>query len=838
MFREKEILIQSPVSVSPCHRLGISHGHAVMSLLAGMGLFLLTSCDDMHAITQGVVTQFTASTSDESSTRTVMSGTRVLWSQGDAIAVYGNQSSAPATFTLTQGVGTSSAVFSGEVEQAASYGAVYPATAVTACDLSSSSATFTVTIPSQQTATPDSFGPDENVSVAFTTSSALSFRNVCGYMGINVTDDDVTSLTITPGSAAALTGTATVTCTADGIVDCRSTAGANSVTLQGPLAAGTTYYLAVLPGTYSDVEVSFQHHDGTTTSFTASGSITVSRMLRTIIFSGSSAICTVAVKASSAEGGTVSILSGTDSEGRCQKGTTVTVSATPDEGYDFSGWLQYDSTYPEGSLVSALDTYAFEVQDNVLLQAVFTPQYNPTLYTVSVESENTAYGTVAIEGIEGTSGQFTENSPVTLTATPVLGYLFSQWQQFVQDSWVDIACQDNPFRFLVTADVAYRAVFVETTAPDERIVLNTTDKLVIEPFGRNKQAAWNFNLYQDMIAPEGGDVYGSTYISFGWRTDFLMANMETGGIIQEPFYAQGQLDYWAGYDENCHANNANFSSAFYAADDTYPLIYVSAQSSPGTPYTHVLRLEKDDSDVNQNENTDEYCIDSKQKIHFPAYGVNEMLYYPDMILDESSNSIWIAGYSGNAYLLSQHRPSTMKYYQFDLPTPPGQRGGADEVWLTMNDVKTCIDTGELIETAQAAFIKDGYIFQAFGHDHHHTSTTDASHYDEAEDSPNLAKIVVISIKEKRVVMELILSDVRDYYCPVSHNGTGLPGYSDSHPANEGNFEPESLFLYDTGDGKGNCLMFLNSDHPYSKHFIRITKPTYREILDMVAGVKQ
>lgn len=699
----------------------------LLSVSTGCVLFLIASCDDSQGATPRVVTQFTADASCEAQTRTYVSGTDVLWSQDDAIAVYGGDATEPETFTLTNGAGTASAVFSGEIEQATCYGAVYPYGAVTACELSPSNASFTVTIPNEQTATPGSFGPGENVSVAFTTNESLIFRNVCGYMGVYVTDNDVTSLTISDSNKN-LTGSVKVNCNEQGITSTTRESGFKNVTLTGPLNAGNTYYIPVIPGTYERVSVRFLHTDGKTTTFTSNAFIEVERTKRSNIFSGSTAICqlTLGVRTDDDDvstGGHIEIDGKSVNSYRCQKGTEATLTAKPATGYEFDAWQQY-------------------------------------------------------------------NGSVWMTLTTPASYTFT-----------------------INEDTQLRAKFKKhTIGPTDKIVLNTTDDIVLEPYS-GKTNSWDANLWGGMASHEGGDVYGDTYFSFNYKSYFLMVDLNDANIKQETT---------GGIDNYCHCNNVNFSSARYAESDEFPLFYTSAEDPSNTtvPYTYVCRINKD---INNK-----YSYQAKQTIYFPQKGTSEWLYYPNMILDEQDSSqsyLWIGGYKYNSYskLNNDISGNTYKYYRFNLPTQPGQLGAQDEVTMTMNDINYSIDTQEMLETSQGAFIKDGYIFQVFGHDNAHTSTG------VGVDSYNLAKVVVTSITQKRIVMELILSDVRNHY---------FQNYGDNRYNIKMNLEPESLFLYDKGDDKGNCLMFLNSDDEYSKHLIRIAKPTYNEILEMLGRANQ
>lgn len=76
----------------------------------------------------------------------------------------------------------------------------------------------------------------------------------------------------------------------------------------------------------------------------------------------------------------------------------------------------------------------------------------PTYYTITVLSSNSAWGTVS------GGGSFLENTTTTISATPNQGYLFVSWQD---------GNTDNPRTITVTADMTYTATFADNVGIDE-----------------------------------------------------------------------------------------------------------------------------------------------------------------------------------------------------------------------------------------------------------------------------------------------------------------------------------------------------------------------------------
>ena len=133
-----------------------------------------------------------------------------------------------------------------------------------------------------------------------------------------------------------------------------------------------------------------------------------------------------------AENGTVT------GAGEYEEGKTATLTATPAEGYEFVNWTVGDS------IVSTENPYSFVVTADIALVANFE-KIPATKYNVTVTAEN---GTV-----EG-AGEYEEGAEATLTATAAEGYNFVNWT--VADS---IVSTENPYSFVVTADVALVANF-------------------------------------------------------------------------------------------------------------------------------------------------------------------------------------------------------------------------------------------------------------------------------------------------------------------------------------------------------------------------------------------
>ncbi|MBO7145636.1 MAG: hypothetical protein J6W13_12555 [Salinivirgaceae bacterium] len=108
---------------------------------------------------------------------------------------------------------------------------------------------------------------------------------------------------------------------------------------------------------------------------------------------------------------TVSVTAGDNgtvkgASGKFFSGQSLTYTATPNDGYYFSGWSDGDNANPRTILI----------YKNITLSAQFSQ--NP-LVTISAGDNGTVN--------TGVNGRYTPGSSITITATPAEGYYFSGW---------------------------------------------------------------------------------------------------------------------------------------------------------------------------------------------------------------------------------------------------------------------------------------------------------------------------------------------------------------------------------------------------------------------------
>lgn len=171
--------------------------------------------------------EFTAATGDDD-TRTALEGLRVVWLEGDAVAVFaGNDEAVEYSVKEGCGGGTTTTLVSGastppKGKPIAANVAYYPFADVISCAKDGYSYTLRTTIPDRQKYSQNSFGGGSMPMIAVTESASdtkLSFRNVFGVLKIPMRMDNVRvkSIEVKGNAGEKLSGDATVTCSAKGM---------------------------------------------------------------------------------------------------------------------------------------------------------------------------------------------------------------------------------------------------------------------------------------------------------------------------------------------------------------------------------------------------------------------------------------------------------------------------------------------------------------------------------------------------------------------------------------------------------------------------------------------
>ena len=204
---------------------------------------------------------------------------KILWEDTDLVKVYDDIApSQPNDFTVVPSDPATGADLQGQVSEGSSqFYAVYPSEAA----VGFSEGIVTVTVPSSQVIPAGrNVDPKALVSVAYASrGEALQFRNVCGFLAVEVSYSNIKSVTIT---GTGIAGNAAVDGKTGVLSDGGSASATGTITLthEAGLFPKGTYYVALLPGTTQadGFTVSMtQDIAGFSATRTASGAIEIAR---------------------------------------------------------------------------------------------------------------------------------------------------------------------------------------------------------------------------------------------------------------------------------------------------------------------------------------------------------------------------------------------------------------------------------------------------------------------------------------------------------------------------------------------------------------------------------
>lgn len=205
-------------------------------------------------------------------------------------------------------------------------------------------------------------------------------------------------------------------------------ASSGTTTGAGTYASGTEVTVTATPATgYQFVNWT---ENSVQASTTASYTFTITAD-RTLVANFSLLQYNISASASPSEGGTVT------GAGEYSHGTTVTLTATPNDGYVFINWTD------DVGVVSTETTLSFEAISDKNLTANFARRY-----TVILESNPAGGGTTTGAGL------YDAGASATVTATPASGYTFKEWKE-----GSTTISTSNPYTFLVNSDISLKAGF-------------------------------------------------------------------------------------------------------------------------------------------------------------------------------------------------------------------------------------------------------------------------------------------------------------------------------------------------------------------------------------------
>lgn len=244
----------------------------IFTTMAISALFLSVSCqkENVNDAPKGEGVVFTAYVDGvDPDTKTVIgknesNKTVSKWSGDERIWILNGTGDWKKAFVATATEPSEKVIFSEEPSKTAlegnNYIAIYPASPADKSWWNSEYGNYVdkLWLTNIQTATAGSYDPSAHIALAHTTTNSLYFKNMVALLKFTAKSANVTSIKVTVGAGEYLTGN--FSC--DPVNEKIATTGHNdydlhnNVELKGTFEAGKDYYIAVLPGTYSSLELS------------------------------------------------------------------------------------------------------------------------------------------------------------------------------------------------------------------------------------------------------------------------------------------------------------------------------------------------------------------------------------------------------------------------------------------------------------------------------------------------------------------------------------------------------------------------------------------------------
>lgn len=229
-----------------------------------LGALILASCQKENSVNGPKVESpvFTAyidtdAPAGQPETKTVLNGLKSEWVSGDAIRVLNgtNTKGCDAVYTTTDNGATATFTTTVKDFTGSEFIAMYPASPAgsawwnTAADKTVNKLWLTDT----QDAVEGGYDPNAHIAVAYTNTKAFVFKNVVALLKFRVLGTDVKSISVSGENIAG--NFSYNTATGDVIKTGDSYSNKSMVTLSGTFTDGKDYYIAVLPGTYSTLNL-------------------------------------------------------------------------------------------------------------------------------------------------------------------------------------------------------------------------------------------------------------------------------------------------------------------------------------------------------------------------------------------------------------------------------------------------------------------------------------------------------------------------------------------------------------------------------------------------------
>lgn len=222
-----------------------------------LGALILASCQKENSVELPKVDSPVFTAHLDAGTKTVLNGQKSEWVSDDAIRVL-NESGASANYTTSDNGAIATFTTTTEGFTGTKFVALYPAAPAGHVTWESSRYIKKLWLKNIQTAVKGSYDSDAHIAYAYTDNSTLNFKNLVSLLKFTIAEGskEVSSISVsvpTPsGNQGYISGNFTYDST-EGVYYNEGGSQYTTATLTGTFEAGKSYYMAVLPGTYSSL---------------------------------------------------------------------------------------------------------------------------------------------------------------------------------------------------------------------------------------------------------------------------------------------------------------------------------------------------------------------------------------------------------------------------------------------------------------------------------------------------------------------------------------------------------------------------------------------------------
>ena len=345
-----------------------------------------------------------------------------------------------------------------------------------------------------------------------------------------------------------------------------------------------------------------------------------------------------------------------DANGTLTAGTTHTVTAVPNDRYNFAGFVDAD-----GNVITTEPTYTFVASADTYVRATFIAKVYSNWNFIATEG-----GKILVDGADiDASAEYEVGTKALLTVEAEEGYVFLYWK----DADGVVVSGDAEFLVEFENNTTYQAVF--SNNPDDMLdyELTTLRKVLISTYLEDEWTLQNGDATNNFSYIQDGNLYLST------RTNSLATSTKTYNL-STGFELSGVFDF--------RSRGHNMQYAPYIQVGNLKIHY-STSSTTNPVYLHIIDTATNTTLAASNEAVS------------PTFTGDEMC--GDIKITVDSKGMLTIKYNGNIVLWGDSKEKSVDVSNVDLSDA--------NVYVYLNWVSS---TPQIVNTCKDILLKQGIPF--------------------------------------------------------------------------------------------------------------------------------